>query len=388
MWRSGALLRPGARTRWALVLAVVAALCATPAVVAAVPTGRPASPDATTLAARVRASAGVPFAGYAESVGTLAVPDVPQLGRTASLLGDLTRLRVWHAADGTERVDQLTGTGETDTYRLPGASWLWDSQTRRATLTIGTTGVRLPAPPDLTPPALGRRLLNGATPGELSLGAARRVAGHDTVALVARPADPRTLVRQVTLWTEPGTGLPLAVALVARDSSTVFTSSFLDLSLTAPAPTTTTFTPPADAVVQQVTAADAQAAATRLSPFRLPGTVAGLPRRGDIGGGAGDYGTGYVVVAVVGLELSLTRQTLAGLGTLPTSSGPYGTAAVLETPVLTALVVQTPDRGYLLAGTVTRQVLEQVATDLARTPPPRIGAPPGGDRRRTPRAAA
>jgi MucB/RseB N-terminal domain len=388
MLRSGALRRPGARLRATLVVVVVATLCAAPAVVAAVPASRPTVPAAATLADRVRASAAVAFAGYAESVGTLAVPDVPQLGDTASLLGDLTRLRVWHQADGTERVDQLSATGETDTYRLSGASWSWDSQTRRATLTVGSTGVRLPAPADLVPPALGRRLLNGAAPGELSLGGARRVAGHDTVALVARPADPRTLVRQVTLWVEPATGLPLAVALVARDASTVFTSSFLDLSLQAPARDTTSFTPPADAVVQQVSASDAQAAATRLSPFRLPATVAGLPRRGDIGGGAGDYGTGYAVVAVVGLELQLTRQTLDRLGALPTVTGPYGTAALLQTPVLTALIVQTPDRGYLLAGTVTRQVLEQVATDLAANPPPRIGAPPGHGRHRPPRAAA
>ena len=104
--------------RWAIVIAVVAVLLALPAAVAA----WPASNDdrsAADLRTAVLASAAVPFSGFVESTGGLALPATDQLSSLADLLSDRTEMGVWWRGLEDNRVDVVTAGGETGVYRDP-----------------------------------------------------------------------------------------------------------------------------------------------------------------------------------------------------------------------------------------------------------------------------
>src|SRR5579885_3409042 len=107
------------RWRWAVVAAVAAALVAAPLVLAALPASARMDPSA--LRTRVLATANLPYQGYAESTGSLGLPDLPNLSEVTSLLGGTTRLRAWYVAPQHWRVDEITGVGERDTYAVPGS---------------------------------------------------------------------------------------------------------------------------------------------------------------------------------------------------------------------------------------------------------------------------
>jgi hypothetical protein len=94
-----------------VVAGVVALLALMPAAVAALPAGGRRLPAAELLA-RVRASAAVPYQGYAQSHATLGLPDVPQAGQAVALLGETTRMRAWVESPAVWRVDELLPGGE------------------------------------------------------------------------------------------------------------------------------------------------------------------------------------------------------------------------------------------------------------------------------------
>src|SRR5215218_8317858 len=150
----------GAARRWAAVAALVGALVAAPFVVHALPASDSAV-SAADLRAAVLASADVGFTGYAESAGGLALPVTDQLTSVADLFSDRTEMRVWWRGPDDHRVDVITAAGETGIHRSAMGTWTWEYE--RATATIGPpTPLALPAPPDLLPTALGRRLLSEA----------------------------------------------------------------------------------------------------------------------------------------------------------------------------------------------------------------------------------
>src|ERR1700735_3056103 len=76
---SVSVVRAQARRRWLVVACVVAVLCALPGVVGALPVPGSAL-TAAQLRARILASSAVPYQGYAESVGALDLPELPDLG--------------------------------------------------------------------------------------------------------------------------------------------------------------------------------------------------------------------------------------------------------------------------------------------------------------------
>ena len=93
--------------------------------------------------------------------------------------------------------------------------------TRRATATRSAPSpLDLPAPPDLLPSALGRRLLSEATDDELSRIGARRVAGRDALGLRLTPADDASSVSRVDVWVDGDSGLPLQVEVFGEGRRT------------------------------------------------------------------------------------------------------------------------------------------------------------------------
>src|SRR5262249_61322802 len=110
----------------------------------------------------------------------------------------------------------------------------------------GPGDVRLPRPADVVPPELGRRLVDGAAPGEVTPGARARVAGRSVPGLRIVPADPVSTVDHVDVWADADSGVVLRVAIVSRGADRpVFESQFLDVALSRPADHLVTFVRPA-----------------------------------------------------------------------------------------------------------------------------------------------
>jgi outer membrane lipoprotein-sorting protein len=344
----------------------VGVLVLLPVVVAAVPVGDQRV-SAGVLLTRVRASTDVPYQGFAESRGRIGLPDVPRVGRVVALLGETTRMRAFVAGAARWRVDELTPIGERDLYRDGAETWSWDSGERRALATREEAPVRFARPADLLPPELGRRVAAAADEGEVRRIGARRIAGVAAVGLRIRPASAGTTVARADLWADPRTGLPVRVELTARGADApILTSAFLDLRLRAPDPELLRFSVPADAEVQADDAPDLARAIDQFSPFVLPDLLAGQPRRTEVARAASTYGRGFDLVAALAFPARFSFRTRELLDKLPTRQGPWGTASVVATPLLNAMVFERDGVAYALAGTATQPVLERAAAELAR----------------------
>jgi hypothetical protein len=326
--------------------------------------------------------------GYAESVGSLGLPDLPALDDVGSMLGGRTRMRVWHASAKAWRVDVLTPTGERDQYAVPTGTTAWDYEENLRTDLVGFPSLRVPRPADLLPPALARRLLSAAgTDAALEPLPARRVAGVAAAGLRARPTDPDTTVASIDVWADPGSGLPVAVEVTGKGAGPAdLRSTFLDLTQGPEAVAEHRLDPPAPEDAQYIVAEAPQVSTTldeRL-PDTLPGRRAGRAAQTpdeDAPRALRVYGSGLSGFSALTLPGGLDRRIFraartggASIRPLTTSTAspvpgldPAPEAAVIRTPLLTLLVLAGTDDGvgYLLAGPVTDTVLLSAARQLA-----------------------
>jgi hypothetical protein len=352
--------------RWLVLLAAVALLAALPALVAAVPVTARSMPAAELLA-RVRGSAVTPYQGYAESRASLGLPDLPVVGRQTALLGAITRIRAWVWSPTLWRVDELTAIGERDLYHDESGTLEWDSGSSRVERTVGEPVVRFARPADLLPPELGRRLAAAAAADEVRPLASRRVAGVDALGLRITPRSPTTTVARVDLWADPSSGLPVRVELTARGSGRpIIVTSFLDLRQDRPDPSTVRFQVPPQAWVDFEEAPDLARAVERFSPFVLPDSLGGSPRRTQVASAASTYGQGYDLVAALAFPARISRRTRDFLEAVPSKRGPWGQASEIATPLLNAMVFERNGAVFALSGTVRFPALEAAATQLAR----------------------
>lgn len=363
----------GTALRWTAVGALVAVLAALPALLGALPASD-AAVGAVALRARVLASAGVPFSGYAESAGGLSLPVTDQLTSVADLFSERTTMRVWWRGPADNRVDVVTAAGETGTHTESGGTWTWQYERATATRTTATP-LALPAPPDLLPSAIGRRLLSEATSAELTRTGVRRVAGRDALGLRITPAEPASSVRYADVWVDRRSGLPLQVQLVGRGAGrTALDTRFLDLELTRPAAATTAFTPPYGATIRSGRESEVLLeAGERIRTVPLPPTLAGLPRRrlDGVPPGIGLYGRGVTLLAVAPVPWHLATGLRNALVQSPSAVVDTAGVRVAAGPI--GLMVVAPQDGepYVLTGTVTPDALKAAADalpDLGRTP--------------------
>ena len=383
-----------------------ALLCALPAVIAALPV--PASSiSAPALRARILASAGVPYQGYAESTVNLGLPELPDLHNVSQLLDGTTDQYVWYRSPAYWRADDVTGTGESDTYADGGVTYLWNYGTNLLTQVTGAEPVRLPRAPDLLPPALARRLLDTAGRADrITRLPGRRIAGVDAAGLRLVPAGPGTTIGAIEIWADPASGLPVAVQISGRGTGhqpgqPVLISTFLELSraqpdLTAviphPAPNvglTTTRLPDVDGVLNGDGDGDGDG-----TPF--PPQLGGLRHVALPGSppGVAVYGTGFSRFVLLPLPrgvgtdaLNAAIQAGADSVTFPAAGGgqPEGAreapggapgaapaSVLIRTPLLSVLMVRAGFHHavFLFTGAVTPAVLENSAsalvTDLSR----------------------
>lgn len=357
----------GTLARWAAVVLLVAALVALPSVVAALPADD-ADIAAADLRAAVLASADVGFSGYAVSAGGLALPVSDRLTAIADLFSDRTLMRVWWRGPAEHRVDVLTAAGETGVHRDPGGTWTWEFEA--GTATRGTpASLALPAPPDLLPAALGRRLLSEAADGELTRAGARRVAGRDAVGLRLVPADAAASVGRVDVWVDPASGLPLQVEVFADGGELpALDTRFLDLDLAVPPADVVAFRPPPDATL--LTAPDTEEliarAEERAPDVSLPPELAGLPRRAFEGvpDAVGVYGRGVTLLAVAPVPDRLARGLREALAASPDAVTDGLGTRVAAGPLGLMLVRPANGPAYVLTGTVTLDALTEAARRL------------------------
>jgi hypothetical protein len=368
------VVRRQARRRWSVVACGVVVLCAVPVLIAALPV--PASPlTATALRARILGSSGVAYQGYAESSVDLGLPSLPFLGNVSVLLDGITDQYAWYRSPGHWRADVITGTGESDTYQAGAALYQWSYGRDLLTRIVGDQPVRLPRAADLLPPALARRLLGFASPADhLSRLPSKRIAGVDAAGLRLVPADPDTTVGAISIWADPGNGLPVEVDLTGRGASQpILVARFLELNESRPALATVTPHPAPDVGVATAELPDVTGILNGFGP-PLPGQLAG-DRRVAVAGGLEDvaaYGTGFSRFAVLTLPFrdgitAMNAARDAGAAEVSLSSG---TALVIQTPLLTVLLAQSQFGGpvYLLTGAVTAAVLQNAAAALLLRP--------------------
>jgi len=355
--------------RWLVVLAMASALVITPLAINARPP-RIAQTSVVALAERVQGSHGIGWSGFVESSGALDVPDNESFANLAELLGETNKLRVWWRNEEDWRVDRIRSTGETDLFRQGRYSIRWVFESETATISP-VSKVRLPDASDLLPPTLGRSMLQGARDTELTSLPPRRVAGVDAAGLRLVPAEAGTSVRQVDVWVDPQSGLPLQVELYGADEKRPVLSTVLrELSVGPPSDGTTRFASAAGVGLNYEESVDVAAAANAFAPVDLPASLGGLSSRtGEDPSAVGIYGRGPTTLIALPL-----RRDVAG----PLRQRLRESAGVQETDVGTVSSVGpvglllTPYRRegsrFLLAGTVTQEVLRRAATDLlART---------------------
>lgn len=352
------------RARWLIVLVTAAALIAIPLASSARPAARSAlSPPV--LAEKIALSAGVAWSGQVSTSGGLQVPDSEGFANLAELLGQPNALRVWWRTAEDWRIDSLRSTGETDLFFNGHVLVRWVFETQRATI-APVSAVRLPDASDLLPATLGRLLLEGARPDELSPLPSRRVAGVDATGLRLEPRAAASRIAQVDLWADPGTGLPLAVDVYAEgDRRPTVSTTVTELTLGEPPAASTTFDPAPSAELVYEESVDVAAAANAFAPVDLPRTVAGLPARdGTDPGAVGVYGAGPASVIVIPLRRDVARPLRQQLRQSSTAEESGVGVAVAAGPIGLLLTPRGREASFLLAGTLTTETLTTVAAEL------------------------
>ena len=363
-----ALLRRQGIRRWAVVAAATALLCALPAAIAALPVPASAMSSAQ-LRARIAASAGVPYQGYAQSYVDLGLPSLPDLSNVISLLDGSTNQYVWYRSPGRWRADQLTAAGENDIYQTSQGTYLWNYTNNQLTRIVGSQPVRLPQAPDLLPPQLARRLVGFASKAtRFSRLPTKRVAGVDAAGLRLVPVDSASTISAVEMWADPRTGLPVEVEVFGQgEVAPVLVSRFLDVRQTRPAATTLRPQPGPGIERNTTSLPDASGVLNRFGP-PLPGQLGWIQRVASPSGlsDVAAYGAGFSRFAVVPLPPRVGNAALSaasGVGTTITLAD--GTAVVVQTPLIAMLLARAPTgQVYLLTGAVTAGRLEYAANRL------------------------
>ncbi|WP_410673052.1 hypothetical protein [Amycolatopsis sp. cmx-4-68] len=365
------VVRHGKRRRWAVVAAVAAVLVSVPSAVAALaPAG--AAVDPGRLRALVLASAGRPYQGYAESAGSLALPELPNLAPVTALFSMRTPMRAWYAGPDRYRVDILGAAGEHDVYRLPDGEYTWDYGDNTLTELIGEPSVRLPRAGDLLPPELARRILGAAKGDPVSALPGRNVAGVAASGLRLVPADPDTTIGRVDVWADPATGVAVRVEVTARgQQAPILVTEFQQLEQTTPVVEAPRPVPGSGFTV--ASAPDVSNALGALGQVPLPATLAGHPvLSSDFGGveGAALYGSGLAAFAVIAVPRNVANAASDAAGKAGAVQVKLAAGTVVQlsiTPLSLAIVRSAVSRrSYLLAGPVTGDVLRSAADDLSR----------------------
>jgi outer membrane lipoprotein-sorting protein len=256
------------RLSWISAVAVIA--------VAAVLTGTMLASAAPTLPRRTpsqllvdlqQAKAPSAFSGVITETANLGFPSLPNVGglnsSTLSALNWISgthTVDLWAGGPRQLRVAVPVSFGETDLRVNGNQVWLWDSHSQTAThyvLPAGPKRQRVPAhrgigAAPMTPQQVASKILAAIGPStSLTVPGSTEVAGRSAYQLQISPRASQSLIDRVVIAVDAKTYVPLQVQIFARGvASPAFSLGFTSLSLTKPAASNFTFTPPAGAHVK------------------------------------------------------------------------------------------------------------------------------------------
>ncbi|MET9344302.1 DUF2092 domain-containing protein [Nonomuraea sp. NPDC003804] len=368
----------GKLVRWGVPVAAVAvigaAIGAGP-VIAAV-SGDPVLPERSAQQLLAEAAAAVqkdglpPMSGTVVETASLGLPALPQgaaTGSPLSLLSGSHEAKVWYGSRDQFRLAVPGPMSETNVIVNGDQTWLWESQSNRATrvkLPPGTAdrpgATHVPDAPALTPQQAAEKLL--AQVGEhsvVSVTNTTKVAGRPAYELVLAPKQDGSLIQDVRLALDGETYVPLRVQVYAKGSAeAAFEVGFTQVTFSAPAKENFTFTPPAGAKVEEKTLGPALEDRKPEHDFRE--------------GAVKTVGAGWTTVAVLptptpragaaqpqaepGGEQAPSLDAI--LRTATPVSGPWGSGKLIKTKLVSVLFT---DDGRLLVGAVTPEELTKAA---------------------------
>ncbi|MFI6802921.1 outer membrane lipoprotein carrier protein LolA [Streptosporangium canum] len=373
--------RRGRAVRWGVPIATIAlvagAIGAGP-VIAAVQ-GDPVLPERTAaqlLADAVQATeSGLkPMSGTVMQTASLGLPGLPEVAgmggsSPAALLAGSHELKVWYGGEDRFRFALPGRMSETDLIVNGDQTWLWESETNKATRIKGA-GQAGPEhdralPAATTPQQVADEMLKRADAATaVSVSNTEKVAGRSAYQLVLTPRDASSLVKEVKLALDGETFVPLRVQVYAKSAAEpAFEVGFTSVTFTPPAPDNFTFTPPAGAKVEEKSLADLGR-----------GPEAGQERAEALKGELTTVGEGWTTVAVLPFSArDLTGPAQQGgrsggqdatavadalLKSAKQVSGAWGSGKVIQTKLVSALLT---DDGRLLVGAVTPEKLTEAA---------------------------
>ncbi len=352
------------RARWAIPAVAVAVVAAAIGAGAIAGASSPDLPEKTAAELLVAVTdSEQPFSGTVVQTSRLGLPELPRAatmaaGPVALLTGSHTA-RIWYSSPDQARVALLDQLDESNVIRNGEDLWVWSSRTNTAQHAVLPPHDDVgPVPPDLpvSPADAAAALLAAINPStEVAVDGTAEVAGRAAYELVVSPRDDRSLIDDVRLAVDGATSMPLRIQVnSAGADEPAFEVGFTSVTFEEPSDDVYRFNPPPGATVEEVDLADLRAHQRSGPPADFDGQR--VPQRPTVVGE--DWTTVLVVPDVTLPEPDEDGVLDALLGGTSEVSGPYGSGRLLETELLSVLLL---DDGRLLVGAVEPDVLFDAA---------------------------
>ena len=319
------------------------------------------------------------FSGTVVQTADLGLPSLPGVTSGAgsseimNLVAGSNTARVWYAGEDKARLALMGTLGETDVIRNGSDVWMWRSADSSAThFKLPADKAGKPAKPQALPsgvPSTPQEAADAAlaaidpTTAVTTTGAAK-VAGRDAYELVLSPRDTASLVGQVRLAIDAEKHIPLGVDVYAKGANDpAVRVAFQQVSFEVPDAEQFTFNPPPGTKVTEPSEAD-------IAKERAKATTPEAEKaQREAAEGTKVVGKGWTSVLVATMPkgddakaedgaAGAAGQLDAIVGTLPKTSGTWGSGRLLTSALFSALIT---DDGRILVGAVAPEKLYEAA---------------------------
>jgi outer membrane lipoprotein-sorting protein len=355
------------KARWAVPIAALTAVAAAIGFGAIAGASSPDLPPKTAAELLVAVTeAEQPFSGTVVQTSRLGLPELPSAatmagGPVALLTGSHTA-RIWYSSPEQTRIALMNQLDETNVIRDGADVWVWSSRentAQHAVIPPRHDAGQLPSELPMNPSDAAAALLLAIDPStEVAVDGTAEVAGRAAYELVVSPRDDRSLIEDVRLAIDGATSMPLRVEVNSGGDEPAFEAGFTSVTFGEPSDDVYRFNPPPGATVEELDLAAMESHKRSQQPTDVDGQ--GARQRPTV------VGAGWTAVLVVP-DVTLPAADEDGvldavLGATSEVSGPYGSGRLLETELVSVLLL---DDGRLLAGAVEPDVLFDAAAGTA-----------------------
>ena len=278
-----------------------------------------------------------------------------------SLISGTHSARVWTSGTDKSRVAIEAQGQETDIVRNGTTVWQWSSAGKSVTRTLLPTTTTTTPPSSttaLTPQQAAQQILQQVgTTSTITTSSNDVVAGRPAYELTLTPKAAGSRVAQVRIAIDAQTKTALRVEIYSTElTGPAVTIGFTRVDFAVPAASVFDFTPPAGATV---TTRDA----TKPSTTTHIGTTSTQQKPTIVGTGWTQIATGRIDLATLTAQPKQPAPGSSGsatsitslLGMLPTQTGSWGTAHVLDGTLVSAVI--TTDGRYAVGAVAPAQLL-------------------------------